>query len=55
MTHKNLSIKVLEAWSANHLPGAREYYTDQDIAEYVDSVNEMSREELLSELSLWER
>ena len=55
MTHKDLSIKVLEVWSHNHLSGAREYYTDNEIANYVRSLHEMSKAELLSELVRWER
>ena len=54
MTHKEMSIKVLEAWSNNHLSVAREYYNDREIAKYVDSVNKMSQAELLSELVKWE-
>ena len=53
MTHKDLRIKVLKAWSNNHLSVAREYYTDREIAEYVDSVDEMSKGELLCELLQW--
>ena len=52
---KDLQIKVLESWSKNHLSVAREYYNDRDIAGYVDSVTQMSKAELLSELLRWEQ
>ena len=55
MTHKDLSIKVLEAWGVKHLSIAPEYYTNDEIANYVRSLHKMSKAELLSELVQWER
>ena len=54
MTHKELCIKVLETWRKNCLGDAPEYFTNDEIADYVRRVGEMSQEELLSELVKWE-
>ena len=54
MTHKELCIKVLEAWRENCLGDAPEYYTNDEIADYVRKVGAMRKAELLSELVKWE-
>ena len=51
---KDLQIKVLESWSKNHISVAGMYYTDREIAHYVDRVcREMDEAELQSELLHW--